>query len=312
MLATILLLHDVGPTPSFDWMDAANEYIGFLSYFAVFGALGFYFFVVRRMGAWGALGGDGPGSANDVAVRSAARIGAVGAILMIVQLHLGAMMTASDKGVSFGDVVHAPGSNFTFSLVCMALILVGYGVAIGRMKSGWVLAAIAAVVLAFQSIVTLKWTTLVNPIHEVAASLWIGTLFVLVVAGLSAVLRSTLPTERRGTLVAELVARFSQLALVAASILVLSGIVTAWRHLKFVAALWTTSYGITLDIKLVFVATVAGLGAWNWKRMSPRLGTEAAAHDLRRSARAELIVAAIVLVCTAVLVTVPSPRLPHP
>ncbi|HEV2641836.1 MAG TPA: CopD family protein, partial [Candidatus Elarobacter sp.] len=109
-----------------------------------------------------------------------------------------------------------------------------------------------------------------------------------------------------------LVARFSPVALWAAAILGISGVITAWRHLKFVAALWTTPYGYALDIKLALVAIVLGLGAWNWRRMSPRLGAEAAAHEMRRSATAELTFAAIVLAVTAVLVSLPAPKLPHP
>ena len=69
-----------------------------------------------------------------------------------------------------------------------------------------------------------------------------------------------------------------------------------------------TPYGVTLMIKLGVVAAVAALGAWNWKRVKPRLGAEGGAMILKRStARAEVLAATVVLVITAVLVSLPSP-----
>ncbi len=64
-------------------------------------------------------------------------------------------------------------------------------------------------------------------------------------------------------------------------------------------------------MKLAVVAAVAGLGYWNWQRVKPRLGDEVAARDLHTSARYELGMAALVLVITAVLVSLPSPKLPR-
>jgi putative copper export protein len=101
---------------------------------------------------------------------------------------------------------------------------------------------------------------------------------------------------------------FSPLALSMGVVVVLFGVITAWRHLHHINALWTTPYGITLIIKLVFVAMVFALGAWNWRRQRPTLGSEAAAASIRRSASAELTVATIVLVITAVIVSLPSPK----
>jgi hypothetical protein len=44
--------------------------------------------------------------------------------------------------------------------------------------------------------------------------------------------------------------------------------------------------------------------------MTPRLGDESAAHSLRRSARAELSFAALVLIVTGVLLGIPAPKAP--
>jgi putative copper export protein len=72
--------------------------------------------------------------------------------------------------------------------------------------------------------------------------------------------------------------------------------------------LWSTPYGYTLIAKLCVVLVVVGLGAWNWRKQRPLLGTESAAAVLRRSATAELIAATVVLAITSVLVSLPSPK----
>ncbi|HET7321452.1 MAG TPA: hypothetical protein VFI96_03085 [Longimicrobiaceae bacterium] len=105
----------------------------------------------------------------------------------------------------------------------------------------------------------MHWDALVSPMHRFFGGLWIGTLFVLVVAGLAMVLRDDPSREERGVLAADMMNAFSPMALMAGALL---------------------------------VATVFALGAWNWKRQRPTLGTGEAAASLRRSARAELAVAA--------------------
>ena len=88
------------------------------------------------------------------------------------------------------------------------------------------------------------------------------------------------------------------------------GVITAWRHLSTLPALWTTPYGITLVVKLCLVACVLALGAFNFRRQRPLMGSEAGAVSIRRSASAELAIAALVLIATSVLVSVPSPKRP--
>jgi putative copper export protein len=117
-----------------------------------------------------------------------------------------------------------------------------------------------------------------------------------------------LPPERRGPAVARLVHGFSPLALGSVALLATMGVITAWTHLRRLNALWTTPYGWTLIVKLGLVTLVLALGAYNWRRQKPRLGTEAGARGLRGSATGELIVAFVVLLVTSVLVSLPSPR----
>jgi hypothetical protein len=53
------------------------------------------------------------------------------------------------------------------------------------------------------------------------------------------------------------------------------------------------------------VLLTATTGAYNWKVVSPRLGSEAATLHIRRSAFAEIIIAATIIAVTAVLVALP-------
>ncbi len=285
VLYTLLLQGERG----FQLSDAARQFVQFVGWFGIFGALGFRF-IVMRAGGWAAEPERELGAFDEVRARSlqgAALIGLGGALLLAVSL------------------LPLNGRN-TVSMICAGVLFLAYAVARRGNAGAWVLALLAGTVLVFQSIVRLRWATLVNPIHMTAAGLWIGSLFVVVSAGLPPILRAPIG-NRRGALVADLIARFSPLALVSSAFLVLTGVITAWRHLGQLSALWSTPYGITLIVKLCFVVVVVALGAWNWRRMTPRLGTEETAHDIRRSATAEVSVTVIVLLATAVLVSLPSP-----
>lgn len=172
---------------------------------------------------------------------------------------------------------------------------------------GWPLAVVGVLAGPLWSLTGGELDRMVNPLHLLFGGLWIGTLFVLVTAGLAVVLRDEPAREQRGAIVADMVNAFSPLALTSGALLALTGGVTAWLHLGSLPALWTTRYGYTLLIKLALVAFVFGLGAWNWRRQRPTLGTERAAVSVRRSARAELVMAGLVLLVTSVLVTLPAP-----
>jgi copper transport protein len=308
-----LLLTDAAPLVS--WSKAIFKIISYLAHFAIFGALGFRFLVLRSRGAQHAdSGADSAAlaSVHEVAERHAARIGLVGALLVVLDFVVNIMSQASAKGISVVDAARRGDPEDIAEIVLAPLLIIAFALALRRARGAWVLAGLAGIALALRHVVTGRWVALINPLHEFAGALWLGTLFMIVIAGLPAILRSAASGERRGRLVAELLARFSPLALAAAAVLGVTGVVTAWRHLKYVAALWTTPYGYALDAKLFVVCIVVALGAWNWRRVLPRLGEEDAAHALRRSSTTELLFAGVVLLITAVLVSLPGPKLPTP
>lgn len=285
----------------FKLSDAFTELAGFLASFLATGAVAFRYAVLR---------GD---AAAEVAIarRAAHRaavfgfIGALATMLMYVMIDL--PQAAEEKHTSIAGLITGSGEALMESL-CIALIVVGLALALAHVRAGWALAAGGVVVGPLTNLFYGEWFKAVNPIHRLAGGLWIGTLFILLMAGLTTVLHSDLPPIRRGALAANMVHRFSPFALTAFAILAVSGPTTAWKHLKRIDALWTTAYGWTLMAKLCVVLVVISLGAWNWRRQRPLLGTELAAAGLRRSAIREVIAATIVLVITSVLVSLPSPK----
>jgi putative copper export protein len=197
----------------------------------------------------------------------------------------------------------------TFLLI---LALLGFGMAASGRRAGWPLALIGMVGASLTDVLVGRWSHLANAVHRLAGGLWLGTLFVLVVAGLGVVLHDARARDRRGAIAARMVNGFSPLALTCGMIIVLTGLITAWLHLNPLSSLWTTPYGYALLAKLALVSVVFALGAWNWKRQRPTLGSEDAAHAIKRSSKAELTAAAVVLAASAVLVSLPSPKPPRP
>jgi putative copper export protein len=290
------------------WSDVIGQFIEFLGAFSTIGAVGYRFGVLPLARAHEL---DLPfESVRRSSAVTAAAIGFVGSLVAIGSFVVDMAGDAAEKHQMLGAYLtsHLGRSGVPLALLIVATI--AFAAAYRLVPGAFAVAAIATLAFTLRSLVSGHWASMVNPIHRTAASLWIGTLAVLMVAGIPAALHARVPSESRGPIVARLVAAFSSVALGSAAVLVISGVTTAWRHLKYVAALWTTSYGITLDCKLVAVAIVAALGWWNWKRISPICHTAPGTQQLKTSARRELTVAFVVLVITSVLVSLPTPELP--
>jgi len=295
-------------SPLIHWPDPFIELLGFVASFLAVGAVGFRLRVIA--GVMGARGtkSDDHRVLHEAAWRAAA-LGLAGAVVSAGIFTARLPELAARHHVTVGQLlVSSPQTGLQAALMLTALI--GFALAVGRVRFGWRLAAIGVIAGPLSGAFFGQWNRLVVPIHRLAGGMWIGTLFMLVAAGLVTVLRSALPAERRGAVVVELVNAFSPLALVSAGVLAAFGVITAWQHLHVLAALWTTPYGITLIVKLLMVGVVLALGAWNWRRQKPLLGSEAGAVNLRRSATTELIAAGVVLAITSILVSLPSPKPP--
>ncbi len=288
------------------WARAGSKFIGFAAYFSVVGALG-YRLVRMRLPAAGA---DATvGAVLEAADARAAHVGLFGACLLVLDFALELAHEAPAHG-GWTAVLRAAKPVDWAELALTPPLIVAFAFAVRKRSRAWTAALVLGLVFAARSVLSGRVRALVNPLHEAAAALWLGTLMVLVIAFLPVALAPATPRDRRGPLVAEVVRRFSPLALFSAAAVGLTGLATAWMHLKYLSALWTTAYGQVLILKLVFVAGIVALGAWNWRRALPALGTEKAAIDLRLSSLTELGVALIVLVVSAMLSSMPSPKLP--
>jgi copper transport protein len=291
------------PDPLLDWTEVATELIGFLGLFMATGAVGFRFAVVGRLRTTVA---EERAMLASAASRAAwlGLIGAVvGAALLVRNLP---EMAGRQHTTVTGLLGHVPSAQLLVAFA--ALVVVGYTLVVARVGAGWAIAAVGVLGAALRAGLLGRWAGLINPVHAMAGGLWIGTLLMVVVAGLPAVGASALVPERRGGLAAEMVRAFSPLALCSAALLATMGVITAWRHLHRLDALWTTPYGYALIAKLCAVLGVLALGAYNWRRQSPRLGDEPGTRALGRSASTELIAALVVLILTAILVSLPSPK----
>ncbi len=147
----------------------------------------------------------------------------------------------------------------------------------------------------------LPW--LAQVVHGLGAGAWIGTL-----AALAAVTSRLARHPAEQGRVGDLVRRFSPIAVAAVATIATSGVATGVLYVGSVADLWSTGYGRALLLKVVLFLATGAVGAYNWRRLTPRLGDMAGTRALLRSARLELTLAAGVLFVTAVLVHLAMPR----
>lgn len=100
-------------------------------------------------------------------------------------------------------------------------------------------------------------------VHLVGASVWLGGLFVLVFIAFA--------VDRKR--LAEIVARYSTLALFAFIGVAASGVVSAWLRLGQPSELFTTGYGQLVMLKTASLLVLGVLGALQRRRLIPRIAT---------------------------------------
>lgn len=127
----------------------------------------------------------------------------------------------------------------------------------------------------------------VDVLHVVAAAVWVGGLFALVVV---------VPREgAEPEIVQRAIRRFSTLALAAVVAVGLTGVVRALSELSAVSQLWTTGYGRAILAKTAIFALLLGLGAVSRASIRARTG------GLRNVVRLELALALALVVAVAIL-----------
>lgn len=294
----------------------AARWITFTAMLTVIGAVAFRYLVLHpaRMRAPVLAG------AMDAAAMGAARLGRGAALFLALAAAVRLLLQLETLGGAdaalLRDLLFAStwGIAWFLQVATALLALLGFHLVVLTRVGGWTVAAVAAVGIALgaslsshaaaSDLATLGVTA--DTLHTLAVSGWLGALLVMAGVGIPSVLRED-PRSGKFSAASALVSSFSSRALVMAAVAALTGTFGALLHIPTVASLWQTSYGQTLLVKLALVAAAAGLGAWNWRRMKPRLDEGEPPERLRRSAAAELAVGALVLLATAILVALPTP-----
>lgn len=136
---------------------------------------------------------------------------------------------------------------------------------------------------------------LIQWIHLVAAGVWIGGLASLLLA-----IRGN-PSESR----AEVARRFSRWAAVALVAIAVTGVLRAVSEVGTIEALTSSDFGRVVIAKSVLFLVLGGLGALNRFGTVPR--TLRTLVPLRRVARVEIAVGAVLLILTGLLVNLAPP-----
>lgn len=317
--------HDTAAFPTAGTFDAesplyvAIRWIQFACILVVTGAVAFYLVVIAL------LKRKRPDSSMAAAAsQDAARVGLYAAILLA--------LVAVMRLIAQSYAMHPSGTGFAPSLMWAMIggttwgwgwllqiagafgAILGFAAARRGSTRGWLVAALGAVLGSFApalsghaaSVPTLRTLAiLADGLHIIGASGWLGSLLVLLAAGIPAAMR--LEKDDRGSAVADLVNAFSPTALVFAGVTVVAGLFAAWLHLGELSALWQSQYGKTLLVKLTILGLVTATGAYNFLYLKPRLGKVEGAAYIKRSATIEVGIALLVLLVTAVLVATPTP-----
>jgi copper transport protein len=143
----------------------------------------------------------------------------------------------------------------------------------------------------------------------VSGSIWLGGLIGLLV------LWFALPAGRRLAGLAVVVPRFSTVALASVLVLLASGTWASILHLPVLNALWTTSYGQAIMVKIALLAAAMLLGAVNLLRTRPRLVAaqaenalgDSATRLLRRTISGETLLVTCAVFAAAVLSSLAPP-----
>jgi len=325
------------------------RWLSFVGLVLLVGVVAFRLLVLPRVGASPAVALAKAGTHEVLAATMIPRLATLGLVagLAVVIAAIGRLLAeqsvmAASMSMDVTDIVRqtAWGGAWLLQVGAAIIACVGFALARRRLTIGWTVATVAALVLAVTPALsghaagmphfrTLAITT--DSIHVIAAGAWLGSLCALVFVGLPTAIRTqsrNTSTDHSTALVADMTNAFSPVALTFAAVVVLTGLISAWLRLGSVSALWRTSYGIVLLVKLALVGCVFAAGAFNWLRMRAALTRHALAHAtvhaasddkeplsmssgthvrFQRSGTFELVFGALVIVVTAVLVAMPTP-----
>ncbi len=151
-------------------------------------------------------------------------------------------------------------------------------------------------------------------LHLLAASIWIGGIAYLVVVAPPAMkryrseLKKTISGPPCPTGHVSALGRFSFLALMSASVLLVTGLYSSWAQVSVLPAL-ATPYGITLGVKIGLILALAILGAVSLVWVRPRLSEDKRSLSvLRTAATTQALLAVGIVLSVGFLVSLDPAR----
>jgi len=226
-------------------------------------------------------------------------------------------------GVDMGDVFRFMTETTVGHLTLLRIAFLLFTLAAAALRPAWKWWLVAGLATAAIFVTSLVSHAAAQPdhrapaiafqfIHIAAAAAWIGVLLHLH-ASRKVLLASSDSAEVR--FIAEVVRRFSPVALLATSLLALTGVISAIRFIGDFGALATSAYGLTLLVKLVLLMPVVTAGFINFRFVRPALAQAArrasdAGVVVRRFVRTlelEVIAGVLLLIVAGVLGSVSPP-----
>lgn len=136
-------------------------------------------------------------------------------------------------------------------------------------------------------------------LHLLCAAFWLGALPPLLI----------IAKDSHVPQIAAAAARFGKLALRVVALLVAAGTGLLLLLIRSAGQFWASDYGRMMAIKLLAVAALLSLAAWNKLALTPGLlrGDARAAVKFRRSLLAEMSVGGLILLSTAAFTTLTGP-----
>jgi putative copper resistance protein D len=281
--------------------DAASIAVKTMTYAATLGAAGAVFF----LGVCGPLiaGAARPRIRSLVVGLAALSVFAGGAQILVSAGSMG----DDAAGMWDGSLIHMvwqAGAGRANAIRAIGLLLAALGVLSDR-PPWWSLLGAAMGATSF------AWTgharaldpdvlpVLLVSAHLLGVAFWLGALAPLLIV------------SRNGdaTTIAATAARFGSSAVFVVGGLMAAGVALLWMLLGDVTALWSSTYGRSVMLKLAFVSCLLCFAAFNKLRLTPRLlaGDSRAVRSLRTSIRFEMILGAVILAVTAGFTTLIGP-----
>ena len=154
----------------------------------------------------------------------------------------------------------------------------------------------------------IRWIAIASDIiHIVAASTWVGGLAYLANAAFTS-LRTTSGSESRA-LITQMAIRFTPIAILSATVLIASGIISAVMQVTIAEAI-ASPYGRALLLKIALLIPLIAIALYNMFSVSRRLATtrNSATKTLSRTVLAESVIACLLLLAVGWLASLEPAR----